>query len=259
VVGEVPADDDVLRWAGVKTPLKQRILQPAEPKEVRPTAAPDFESRQPREYPPAYLQPTRMVSESKGDRQGLKLLKSREPLKFGAPISLGDPLEVKGSPDWAALGQALHAFLAADRPGLAPNKRTAIAKRLLDAWGVADSLAADDVLTASTRLRDWIQREHPGATPLHETPVRYRSPDGSAIRGAADLILETELKIGDAYIVIDHKAFPRELEAVVGRSDEVAAQLASYRAALELCSPGKPVILYQHNPVLAQLRSAGEG
>lgn len=53
-------------------------------------------------------------------------------------------------------------------------------------------------------------------------------------------------------VVIDHKAFPRDMEAVVGRSEEVFAQLAAYTRAL--ATTGLPVVAYQHNPILGHIR-----
>lgn len=56
---------------------------------------------------------------------------------------------------------------------------------------------------------------------------------------------------GDTIVVIDHKAFPRELEATVGRSDEVAVQLAGYQAAFN--AGVWRVVAVQHNPLFGQI------
>jgi ATP-dependent exoDNAse (exonuclease V) beta subunit len=64
---------------------------------------------------------------------------------------LGPRLPLVGSPDMAALGEAMHGFLAADDDARSRGDRLAMAEALLRRWGVS-ALAPEDVVTAGDRL-----------------------------------------------------------------------------------------------------------
>src|SRR5262249_5166212 len=75
----------------------------------------------------------------------------------------GERIVLAGSPDMQLLGEAIHGFLAADRPEIGDDERRAIAAGLLRRWGVASALRPDDLLRASDRLRAWVEGRLPGA------------------------------------------------------------------------------------------------
>ena len=70
-------------------------------------------------------------------------------------IDLGARLPFAGSPDMTSVGDALHRFLAADDPTWTDERRDALAKRLLGAWGVTglDSAGRGDNGHPLPRLR----------------------------------------------------------------------------------------------------------
>jgi len=105
----------------------------------------------------------------------------------------------------AAVGNALHAFLAADRgPG---SEREVMAQRLLAAHGVASALSPHTLIAAADALRGWLDARYPGARWCREWPVRARVHDDGherLLRGEIDLVLELD----DGYVIVDHKSFP---------------------------------------------------
>jgi ATP-dependent exoDNAse (exonuclease V) beta subunit len=82
-------------------------------------------------------------------------------------------------------------------------------------------------------LRAWIRRTAPDAELLPEWPVWERRPDGTMLRGVADLVLADERGL----VVIDHKSHH-------GHDAEAQAathygQLAAYGAALAAAVEGR--------------------
>lgn len=89
------------------------------------------------------------------------------------------------------LGDAIHAFLAADRSGDA-KVRTAMATCLLDAEGVSGAVAPETLMSAADGLRTWLDARYPGATWRREWPVRARlaTTPPRLVVGEVDLFLE---------------------------------------------------------------------
>jgi hypothetical protein len=145
------------------------------------------------------------------------------------------------------LGEAIHGFLAADRPTLDTADRREIARGLLQRWDVAGALPPDDLLRASDRLRHWVDTRWPGAIWHREWPLLHRQPNGTIVRGTADLVIEH----ADGFAVIDHKSFPGSAEQAALRAAGFAGQLAAYAAAVAAAT-GRPVTeCFVHLPVLA--------
>jgi ATP-dependent exoDNAse (exonuclease V) beta subunit len=160
---------------------------------------------------------------------------SAEPLEVSARVKGVAPLgargEVRGSQDFAAVGDAIHGFLAADVSGDEAARRD-LAQRMLDAHGVSVALAPETLLAAGDALRAWADARWPGATWHREWPLRARL-DGAPARllvGEADLVLET----ADGFVVVDHKSFPGSAAERDRRLvEEYAPQLAWYARVLE--------------------------
>lgn len=150
--------------------------------------------------------------------------------------------------DYDVLGNAVHAFLAADVEGLASEERLARAKRLLTAAGLAAHVRAESLVRAGDELRAWVEKRWPGAVWRREVPVDARLVNEGReqrVPGIIDLLLETK----DGYVVIDHKTFPAPNEAAWRKKcEEFAPQLKAY--ADVLASAGKRVIAcWVHLPV----------
>jgi len=112
---------------------------------------------------------------------------------------------------------------------------------------VAGALDPQAVVDAADALYGWIEGRWPGATWKREWPLAHRLPDGSQVRGAADLVVNA----GAGHVVIDHKAFAGPQERMIERASAAAPQLAAYGAALAAAT-GLPTLgLWIHLPLAA--------
>jgi ATP-dependent exoDNAse (exonuclease V) beta subunit len=128
------------------------------------------------------------------------------------------------------VGDAIHAFLAADRGG-DPSSRTAMARRLLVAHGALGHLAPETLLDISDALRTSLDARFPGARWFREWPVRARidGPPPRLLVGEVDLFLE----LPDGFVLLDHKSFPGgEVERDRRLVEDWAPQLGWYARAL---------------------------
>jgi len=155
------------------------------------------------------------------------------------------------SEDMGRVGDAVHAFLAADGGGDREARRAAAA-RLLAAHAVAGAIDPGALLEASDALRSWLEARHPGATWRREWPVRARlgGPAPRLVVGEVDLLLE----LPHGFVLVDHKSFPggeRERDRKV--TEEWAPQLGWYAAVLARAL-GKPLAAaYVHLPIRGEM------
>lgn len=170
------------------------------------------------EYPPAYLQPSAIPASPEA--------------AIGEIYSLGDRIPVNGKPEMSDLGNAIHGFLAADRPTHKPDHRMAVANRLLAGYEVENAISPEDLITISDRLYNWISETWPDAKLHREFPIRHRLENGTLIEGTADLVVE----IADGLVIIDHKTFPGTEEQCRDKALEFAGQMEAYAQALELAT-----------------------
>lgn len=150
------------------------------------------------------------------------------------PVSLGERLALVGTPDMAALGEAVHGFFAADDPARPIELREAMAARLLRNWGVS-ALTPAQVVTAGDRLWAWLRRRWPGCSWRSEVPV-LQAVGAQRLSGRVDLLVEH----AGGLAVIDHKTFPGRTEYWPGRAAAHLPQLEAYAAVLEAAT-GRPV------------------
>ena len=224
---EVPGETTA--WAGRPVEVKIRPTAPAEPlgKTVKPGYS--YPVRVPVPHPPAFTSPSAL--EGKGS--------SSEPIVIGVRRLL------KGSPDMTALGNALHGFLATDRPDLEASFREKIAEELLQRWGVDEALRPDDLLAASEALRQWVASRWPQAVWHREFPVEYLLPEGTIVRGTADLVLEEDGEL----VVLDHKTYPGSIADAMEQAKSFAGQLVAYGQGIEKAIEKEVTGYFVHMPV----------
>ena len=130
--------------------------------------------------------------------------------------------------DRAALGEALHACIAADlvtEEGLSAGEIARILERL----GMGAAVAATDVVQQLAALRRWLGERWPGAQRLVEVPVTQVLPNGQQLAGRIDLLLRMEA----GWILLDHKSSPQGSEQWEELATKHGGQLAAYAAAVE--------------------------
>lgn len=148
-------------------------------------------------------------------------------------VSIGPAFGLAGPVDPRLMGTVLHAWFAAVTSQSEPPPWEE-ATALLDAAGLRHALEPTALGVMAESLRAWIRRTAPDAELLPEWPVWERRPDGTMLRGVADLVLADERGL----VVIDHKSHH-------GHDAEAQAathygQLAAYGAALA-AAVGRPL------------------
>lgn len=226
---------EVTTWAGRVVDVCVRQAQPAAA--ARP-ASPDASEgydlpAEVRSYPPAFETPSAAVGEG----------------VVGEVVELGARVPLSGSPDMEAIGEAVHAFLSADAWESDAAERVAMARVLLERWGVASAVSPEDLVLASDRLRAWIEDRWAGANLRREWPILHRQQTSTIVRGRADLVIELD----EGFTIIDHKTFPGRSDAALERAKGFAGQLAAYAAAVGAATGKRCLGLYVHLPVLGRI------
>lgn len=221
-------ENGVATWAGRKVQLESRLLEPAVPTATRPEPGADVVPAGPRVHPPAFVSPSSMKAEG----------------ALGGSERIGPRIALSGRPGMAHLGDAIHGFFAADRFEIPRAEREAIARGLLERWGVSGALQPAELVAASDAFRRWAEAKWPGAIWRREWPMQYRRPDGTVVRGTADLVLET----GRGFVVVDHKSFPGSLEETAKRADAYLGQVGAYVGGLSV-RRGDRVETWVHLPI----------
>jgi ATP-dependent exoDNAse (exonuclease V) beta subunit len=164
---------------------------------------------------------------------------------IGTPEQIGDRIALAGQPKMVNIGMALHGFLAADRPEYTLTDRQQMASTLLTNWQVSGALTSEAVVTASDNLRNWVTTQWPQAVWHKERPVTAKLPNGSILRGTADLVLE----LPDGFILLDHKSYPGTPAEVMRKVATFGGQLNAYAQTLATAL-GKPMLAcYVHMPL----------
>ena len=162
-------------------------------------------------------------------------------------IELGARIPITGTPDMTALGEAVHAFLAFDRPGQDPDERRDRAAATLERWG-AGGLRPEHLVEMSDRFFAHLEMAFPGMTIRAEVPVFGRR-DGQRLAGRIDLLLTN----GARAVVIDHKSYPGSFDKWEAKALGYAAQLALYASVVRGAAGSAEVETWVHMPVVGQL------
>jgi ATP-dependent helicase/nuclease subunit A len=153
---------------------------------------------------------------------------------IGEIVTLPAAMAIDGTvAQYNVLGDAVHAFFAADVEGLPAEARVERARRLLAAAGLVGTLSAEALVEASDRLRAFVEQRWPGAIWHREVAIDAQVSTSSGERrvaGIIDLLLET----AQGYVIFDHKTFPAKSEAAWrAKAVEFVPQFAAYDAALQ--------------------------
>ena len=180
------------------------------------------------------------------------------PLKVLGATTIGRRLPLGDSSDlpWDVVGNAVHAFLAADLPELTGEQRLARAMRLLDAAEAKPLLKPASVLGCSDALARWVNDmagRHVASGSNDRSTIA--TPRGKRrVEGAIDLLLDTP----EGVVIIDHKTFPGAASAWTTKALEFAPQLAADRHVVAMS--GRTVLgTWLHSRSAAELWSWAAG
>jgi len=203
--------NDRITWGGLDLPVTIRDLEPLAPTALSTAPSPEEGYDTPEtlpDHPQAFIRP----SEAKGKGKSLKT------------VTIGDPISTACPGKERQLGDAIHAFFAADRPEFLPEERIALAKGCLERQKIPTALQPQELVQAADNLYRWANEIWPGAVWHREMPVFHRLENGQIMRGEADLVLETK----DGFVLIDHKSKISDTKSTANYE----GQLAIYAEAL---------------------------
>ena len=222
--------DDYSRDAPIDLQAIVRKLPPNRDDSGKPIPAHGYVPSGPQPHPPATLSPSQLEGRGRVD----------ETIEIGKRVAV----VITDDDEMRRFGDAVHGFLTADRPGLPSSERGELALEVLERLGVAGTIEATQLLSISDRLALWIDSMWPFASWCREWPLLHRLPEGTVVRGTADLVVEIER----GGILVDHKSFPGNRDQAVDRAADCAGQLGAYAAAL--AASGTPVLAaYVHLPI----------
>jgi ATP-dependent helicase/nuclease subunit A len=207
-----------------------------------PVAEEDYVNAGPKAYPPAVINPSEMQeAAAAAGAAGPPAQNARQPETIGVRAKV----TASNDEQWTILGTAIHTFLCTDRAGLGASEKLALAEEVLGRWGAAGWVEPDALVQAGKALKDWIDREWPGAAWHREWPLLHRLPSGSAVRGTADLVLE----LPAGFVLIDHKSFPGSREQAEARAASFTGQLELYSQAIIAAKGWKLLSAWIHLPI----------
>ncbi|MDB4944552.1 MAG: UvrD/REP helicase [Labilithrix sp.] len=167
----------------------------------------------------------------------------------GAIEALPGALAITGKVEaFDVLGDAVHAFLASDVPGLSPGERLTRATRILAGAAMSAHVQPAELLAASDRLVAFVAARWPSAVWHREVSIDARVVTAAGPRqvgGIIDLLLETP----DGFVIVDHKTFPGTGAAALrAKVTSFLPQLAAYREAVAWGGARKVTSSWVHLP-----------
>jgi len=199
------------------------------------------------EAPPTYIRLERVPVERQPLFKRPSKATTETKFKVAKVVDLGPRIPIVGKPDMEMVGHAVHAVIAADRPGTDKAKRLAMAKGILERWGV-NLVDAEHILTASEALSSYIDKTWDGSKTLKELPVAARIGD-QLVNGRIDMLVEHR----DGYAIIDHKSFPGARDKQAERAISYGSQLSHYGEAIQQATGKNITSLLVHFPIVGEL------
>jgi ATP-dependent exoDNAse (exonuclease V) beta subunit len=161
----------------------------------------------------------------------------KEPIRLGNYIAL---LSKPTKDEEAILGNLFHQYFA--------SRRNAV--ELIKGYKMDHLVNKGHLEESYNRLKNWIEKEYPGAICYCEWPVTIFD-EGKMIQGSADLVLE----INDSLILIDHKSYSGGGDTLHKYITEkkFPGQLAWYKKALDATKNKKVSAVHIHFPVSSSM------
>lgn len=228
-------------WMLPKTEASKELTLP-ESKQTIPAAFKTLEQKElpeiaiSTETPPHWFQSINSQAEKLPAKLSPSLVAPLEHAKVVEVIELGERISLKGTPNMANLGEAIHALIATQIINNPENPK-ALAEQVLQSYGVTEHISTEDGLTCATRFKKFAE-EHLKAKAIYvEYPIEYVKSNGQTATGWIDALVETD----EGYIIVDHKSNPQSRAEWNDVALTYSGQLALYKEAVEAVSD-KPVI-----------------
>lgn len=228
-----PSGETVV-WGRIRFALPQRTsaIGDVHPRSTVPGHR--YAARTPQEHPPAWCHPS--------SEQSLGRLVSVQEIGPELPL-VG--LDVPPS----AVGDAVHAFFAADDAQRSATEREAFATSILARYGVAVPKLSTHLVAAADALDAWMRSQWPGCRWRREAPVWHTRPSGTVIRGAVDRVIEH----ASGCAIVDHKTLLGTTERALADSVLFHGQLATYAEAVT-AALGVPLLgCFVHLPLAGKI------
>lgn len=163
-------------------------------------------------------------------------------------LSYGTAVPIRGTPDMATVGEALHAVIAHLCVSRAAWPDNGAVQAILDRWNVAHVLEADSVVAGVASLQQAIVGQWAPSAVMVEVPVESLLPNGQVMRGRIDMLLRNSA----GWILIDHKSNRVRSGNWAEEAAEYAGQLSAYAEAIQRAT-GVPVVARVINFFTAQV------
>jgi ATP-dependent exoDNAse (exonuclease V) beta subunit len=144
-------------------------------------------------------------------------------------VQIGTRIAVDRHPDAAALGEAVHACLAAYLASGDATSSSIDVAGILERMGVAGALSTDALLRQLAAVRQWLEERWPDAGHFVEIPVTHVSDSGQVMSGRIDLLLKTQ----SGWILIDYKSGAQNSSQWNILAATYGGQLSAYSTAVE--------------------------
>lgn len=144
-------------------------------------------------------------------------------------VRIGERIPVTPGVDWATLGTAIHACLAASFTDSDSPITEAEVSGILSGFNVGDAVLSSAVHRQINAFHAWVKQRLPNFRPMAEAFSTQRMVNGQHLNGRIDLLLDTP----EGYILIDHKSSPLAMDKWDGLAEEYGGQLAAYSQTVE--------------------------
>ena len=151
-------------------------------------------------------------------------------------VRLGSRLVVNRDWDPAAVGEAVHACLAAELIAADHPLGETEVQAILARMGVAGAIDPGALAKQLNSVREWLGERWPGASSSIEVPISHVLGNGQCISGRIDLLIRSPT----GWILFDHKASAQGSAQWDALAEKHAGQLAAYGEAIEAVT-GVPV------------------
>ncbi len=169
------------------------------------------------------------------------------PCHIAEIATIGEPIQLTGSPNLAQVGLAIHASIAATVSDKA-NLNEQLVKTLLESNGVPSSVAPGALVSQIGEFFEWCKARYGNSLMLSEHPVEMVTQNGQWIVGQIDLLIDTP----DGWVLIDHKASTKIEESFPELANNYSGQLAMYRTSIEQSTIRKTIASWLYLPILGK-------